>query len=1282
MSDGAPPRRTGPLVVSLVSLHGSSGRTSTVVNLAWTFAASGLRVLVLDADATAPAVPEYLGALPGFVVSKGLPRIHRHLLPLDLGWVDVRSLTEDRLPEALEQARSREFDVVLIDRGILRSHAHTETAARECDVAVVCFRPEPHQVTGAWDLCERVRTATGGRARVVLVPGRVAGDHGAGLVQRLQRRVDDLLRGRLDPVSLDVPSDRSAWRGPQRSYPSPVPVAPAPPAAPAVQLVGLPFRTFALDTALAPLRDAPGAPDGVLDAYTQLAEAVHGPGAPRPRVVPARVRERFLVSLRLSVREHAERIGLLYLPRDRAWAEWICSLVQRAGLQPVLVPVDNRRLPVPPLDEALYIAGQVREGGESALVGDALARTREVMGGTLSCVSVRRDDPPANPDAFDVVVGLGRHGEPEATAVVQALLGLFAPGPGPSAPFPGGTSPANVSLRPRNPDFLGRGAELETMREALVQGTGTRYALVGAGGVGKSETAAEYAHRFAGSYDTVWWVPAHSRQSVRRALGALGRRVLGDVGTDPAGAVVARLSESSDPWLLVFDNADDLDALDGLVPDSPVGHVVVTTRHGAPGAGAPAPGDDGAGGGTDRLAQVLGGTVVRSVLERFDDDDAHLLVRRWLPSLPGDRVAELSDLVGHLPIALRLAVAWASTTAPQLPRGASRIDALVRCVERLVVVVRARLDEAGPVDPVRRDQIVTSEVVDLILTWMATRGENPATGRQAVRLARMCAFLSPVGVSLSLLCSQATLRVLGRDGDDLLLQDGIHLHEVLATGHRYGVFDLDRAAPGQLRMHRMVGELLRSSMDGAEHDARRADALEVLAAFAPSDAEGDTVSRSDNLVELADHLEPSGALMSDDPAVRRWVVTQTRFAYRWGDASAYRAENGRARAVAARWRERFGPRDPLYLRMLVHRANFERSLGHLQAAYDLDDEAVQVQSAEFGTHLHPRVLVARRGLAADLLALGRFTRALTEHQTSYDGFQRTFGPDHPDTLMAGHNLALAEYVCGRTGAALRYCRDVADRYRRIYGPTHPSYVRSMTVQAAMLRELGRFEQAEQALSATLDAALASGGLGVLEDLVLAGGRATSRRELGAPAEAMRRHRDVLESCRRILGRHHGTTLSMQCALALDHLAAGDPGDAHDLLVDALAHYTSALPESHPVAELCRADLALALRMRAGLDDRRADALRAVELGAEAHTVLEEVLGDVHPWALGAALDQAGHLAAVGRGAQAVALRTRTARLCEELNPEHPVVRRAQVHLAAGTAPAGPAGDVLFEMPIL
>jgi hypothetical protein len=68
---------------------------------------------------------------------------------------------------------------------------------------------------------------------------------------------------------------------------------------------------------------------------------------------------------------------------------------------------------------------------------------------------------------------------------------------------------------PRNPHFTGRDGMLAELRRRLRVGEETLVvqALYGLGGVGKTQLATEYAHRFAADYQLVWWIDAEQRCS-------------------------------------------------------------------------------------------------------------------------------------------------------------------------------------------------------------------------------------------------------------------------------------------------------------------------------------------------------------------------------------------------------------------------------------------------------------------------------------------------------------------------------------------------------------------------------------------------------------------------------------------------------------------------------------------------------------------------------------------------------------------------------------------------
>ena len=89
-----------------------------------------------------------------------------------------------------------------------------------------------------------------------------------------------------------------------------------------------------------------------------------------------------------------------------------------------------------------------------------------------------------------------------------------------------GRVPSIWNVPNRNVDFTGRDAFLDRLHIELAddgKAVVLARALYGLGGVGKTQVALEYAHRFASDYGLIWWVPAEQPQEISLALGALAR---------------------------------------------------------------------------------------------------------------------------------------------------------------------------------------------------------------------------------------------------------------------------------------------------------------------------------------------------------------------------------------------------------------------------------------------------------------------------------------------------------------------------------------------------------------------------------------------------------------------------------------------------------------------------------------------------------------------------------------------------------------------------------------
>lgn len=117
-------------------------------------------------------------------------------------------------------------------------------------------------------------------------------------------------------------------------------------------------------------------------------------------------------------------------------------------------------------------------------------------------------------------------------------------------------------------------------------------AIKGLGGIGKTQTAIEYAYRAReqGRYTHTIWVSATDEETVLSSFAALKDVVPALKHSEEndqhavAKAALRWLEQCQDPWLLIYDNADDLSLLPAYLPKAGRGNILLTTRASAVGA--------------------------------------------------------------------------------------------------------------------------------------------------------------------------------------------------------------------------------------------------------------------------------------------------------------------------------------------------------------------------------------------------------------------------------------------------------------------------------------------------------------------------------------------------------------------------------------------------------------------------------------------------------------------------------------------------------------------------
>ncbi|WP_055602661.1 trehalose-6-phosphate synthase [Streptomyces aureus] len=193
----------------------------------------------------------------------------------------------------------------------------------------------------------------------------------------------------------------------------------------------------------------------------------------------------------------------------------------------------------------------------------------------------------------------------------------------------------------RNPRFTGRDDLLTELQERLMDAErgNAAYTLLGMSGIGKTQIAAEYAHRFSSDYDVIWWVSSDDRNVQRDRLGELAVALELPTGSEPGERIRAvrealRRGAPHGRWLVVFDGWDDIRDVDVMVPQGP-GHVLITSRNH----------------GWREHTDVL-------PVRNFDRAESTGYLMRRAPHITAAEADEVAAEFGDVPLPLVQAAAW------------------------------------------------------------------------------------------------------------------------------------------------------------------------------------------------------------------------------------------------------------------------------------------------------------------------------------------------------------------------------------------------------------------------------------------------------------------------------------------------------------------------------------------------------------------------------------------------------------------------------------------------
>jgi len=785
----------------------------------------------------------------------------------------------------------------------------------------------------------------------------------------------------------------------------------------------------------------------------------------------------------------------------------------------------------------------------------------------------------------------------------------------------------NVPYR-RNEYFTGREDVLAHLHHSLqadnLAALTQPQSISGLGGIGKTQTALEFAYRYQREYRAVLWARADSSAVLTSDFVSIAHLLnvpeKDEQDQNRIVEAVMRWLRINSHWLLILDNVEDVAVAAPFIPLASRGHILLTTR-----------------------TQALGGIAQHIKVQKMSPEMGALLLLRRASLLPsgssldatnGDgrtQAIEISRVLGGLPLALDQAGAYIKETPCSLS------DYLTLYQARAADLLHAR----GGTHSDYPDSVAT--------TWSLSFEKVTQACPPAAELLHLCAFLYPDEIPEELITD-------GAPHLSPVLQpvaiDPLQLDSTIKELRRFSLLHREPDTR-TFTIHRLVQRVLQDRMDvDSQRQWAERTVLAVSRAF--PQLEFATWPRCQRLI-----LQVQACV----PLIEQWNLGFPEAAWLLHEAGSYLEERAQyreaeqlLRRATALCEQVFGAEHPTTAASLNNLANLYREQGRYEQVEPLSVRALDIWVRVLGAK-HPDTAAAFQTLAILYRIQGKYEQAEILHQLTLAIWKQTLGAEHPKVARCLNNLAALYENMGRYEEAEVCFQSALTIDEKALGLGHPDIAIDLNNLANLYSTQGKYEQAELLYRRAL----------TLKEQTLGSehsGTATSVNNLatiyylqGKYEQAELLYQRVITIREKILGAEHPDTAQSLNNLAALYESQGKYEQAEPLYQQAVKIWEMALGAEHP-------DTAQGLNNLAELYRVWGRYKQAEPLYHRALAIRENVLGAAHPLIAESLNNLACLYYDQGKYEQAEPFYVRALTIREQVfEPEHPLIASSLNNLA-------------------